>query len=128
MSHGALACVCEREALADSGSAAELAVGHDFERAKVVFIGRMVSHTGVEQHFEVARVLKGDTTGAIVLHQGAIDADTGTRVLTSCEYEFELGKEYLVYAFDVGGSLSTSYCSRTRLLDRAELDLRLIEH
>lgn len=41
----------------------------------------------------------------------------------SCGYEFEEGKEYLVYAYDNEGRLSTGLCTRTALLADAAEDL-----
>lgn len=40
-----------------------------------------------------------------------------------CGYPFELGKTYLIYAMQRDGQLTTSICSRTRLLEKADEDL-----
>ena len=39
--------------------------------------------------------------------------------ITNCAYPFELGREYLVYAYASPGGVSTSVCSHTRLLSKA---------
>ena len=46
----------------------------------------------------------------------------------SCAIELEEGRSYLVYARRTGGegSLETNYCDATRLLVRAEADLRML--
>jgi hypothetical protein len=41
----------------------------------------------------------------------------------SCGYEFEVGKEYLVYAYEEDGNLATGLCTRTALLADAAEDL-----
>lgn len=47
--------------------------------------------------------------------------------MTTCEYRFQKGKAYMVYARDTGtGALSTSICSRTRPLDQAQDDVRYL--
>jgi hypothetical protein len=56
---------------------------------------------------------------------------TGTVVLearlSSCEFQFRVGERYLVYARRVSdGSLTTSLCSRTKLLADADEDLAFL--
>ena len=41
----------------------------------------------------------------------------------ACGFGFEKGKKYLVYAYDAGGELTATLCSRTSLLKRADEDL-----
>lgn len=42
---------------------------------------------------------------------------------SSCGYEFEGGKEYIVYANETDGTLTVTLCSRTELLSSASGDL-----
>ncbi|MFC0186895.1 hypothetical protein ACFFJY_01285 [Fictibacillus aquaticus] len=44
----------------------------------------------------------------------------------SCGYEFKKGEEYIVYAYENDGKLSTNYCSRTALLKDAKEDLQAL--
>ncbi|MCA9386886.1 hypothetical protein KC669_02515 [Candidatus Dojkabacteria bacterium] len=41
----------------------------------------------------------------------------------ACGYNFEEGKDYLIYAYEHEGNLSTNICTRTQLLDTAALDI-----
>jgi hypothetical protein len=43
-----------------------------------------------------------------------------------CGYHFEVGRRYLVDAWDRGGTLNTGICSRTASLDRGEADIRIL--
>jgi hypothetical protein len=43
-----------------------------------------------------------------------------------CGYYFEVGKEYLVYAYEFKGMLNTSICTRTRSASGAEDDLAIL--
>src|SRR5690606_4132600 len=40
-----------------------------------------------------------------------------------CGYDFEAGRDYLVYAYRNGGRLATGICNRTRPIEEAEEDL-----
>lgn len=43
-----------------------------------------------------------------------------------CGFPFEIGKEYLVYAYEFKGMLNTSICTRTRSASSAEDDLAIL--
>jgi hypothetical protein len=47
-------------------------------------------------------------------------------VREACGYQFEVGKRYLVYAWTEAGSIRTSICTRTRLAEVAQDDLRIL--
>ena len=54
----------------------------------------------------------------------SMEVYTSTIECCTCGYPFELGKEYLVYAYRASnGQLHTSICTRTRLLTQAAEDL-----
>src|SRR5262249_12923184 len=66
--------------------------------------------------FEIGEAFKGIKGKSVKI---ATDADGG-----SCGYYFEVGKEYLVYAYGASeDSLGTSICSRTRPVSNAQDDL-----
>jgi len=69
--------------------------------------------------FEIEEVFKGIKGKSVKI---ATDAGGG-----SCGYFFEVGKEYLVYAYGASeDSLGTSICSRTRSAPNAQDDLGLL--
>ena len=51
-----------------------------------------------------------------------MDVFTGV-IGNTCAYDFQVGQTYLIYAFAAGSRLSTSVCSRTRLVREAAEDL-----
>jgi hypothetical protein len=59
--------------------------------------------------FTVTGVLKGEVGTTIDVSTGLGGGD--------CGYYFELGHEYLVYAFGSPKALSTSICSRTKIME-----------
>ncbi|HET7697609.1 MAG TPA: carboxypeptidase regulatory-like domain-containing protein [Vicinamibacterales bacterium] len=114
----ALATAAASLALPAAASACSCAMPGDpcaaIENADVVFIGRVVDlqpgsrDPANPRHpmarFAVAEVLHGSITGPVVLPSG-----NGGNCLAS----FAAGRDYLVYARIVGGSLEASLCSRT---------------
>jgi hypothetical protein len=64
---------------------------------------------------EVSQVWKGPEFTNLVVSTAQSSA--------SCGFEFEFGRDYLVYASGDETNLQVSLCSRTRLLDDAEEDL-----
>lgn len=95
-----------------------------YEEAQAVFIG-------VPQAFErgegirvrvpmtVERAYKG-------VREATVEVGTA-RDSAACGYPFEVGRPYLVYAYDDGDGLAVSLCSRTRPLDDAQDDVQAIE-
>ena len=74
-----------------------------------------------EVHFRVLRAWRGVQTRDFVVT---------TRRSSSCKYDFEIGKRYLVYGGDdvtrLAGAPTVSWCSRTRLLRDARRDEALL--
>lgn len=102
------------------------------ERADAVFTGKVVSigaahapgdepkwPSRLEVTFRLLGVWKGLAEGERVTVYTASQS-------AACGFEFEDGKKYLVYAYDAGGELTATLCSRTALLKRAEADLQAL--
>lgn len=120
-SRPALACVCR---------GAEEPPCVSYEKADVIFVGSVVGLaetplTPPEMFkkllvlFAIDRPVKG-TSG----NQIQIATVTGT----DCDFEFEIGQHYFVYAYQDGNptKLVTGVCTRTRLLSRAQDDLSFL--
>lgn len=91
-----------------------------FEKSTAVFAGTVVSiETGDYSrtvHFGVERAWKGVSARTLALTTAGSGA--------SCGYDFDKGKEYVVYAHgSEESSLEASMCSRTQLLADAYDDL-----
>lgn len=104
-------------------------VKEELRHSSAVFSGRVVEIVDENKNksiqssadpiavlFEVEESWKG-------LNQTQITVYT-ERSSASCGYEFDLNKEYLVYAHEANGAFKVSYCSRTTLLPTAEKDIR----
>ncbi|WP_102029070.1 hypothetical protein [Salirhabdus sp. Marseille-P4669] len=69
----------------------------------------------VAVQFEVEKSWKGLNQKEVVVYTASNSA--------SCGFEFEVGREYLVYASEGEGNLQTSYCTRTAQLEMADEDI-----
>ena len=95
------------------------------EKAEAVFAGLVtnidkpaVMTNTLDQNkitFNASRAWKGIDRNPVYVYSSGSSA--------SCGYEFEEGKEYLVYAHDEEGKLGTGLCTRTALLADATEDL-----
>lgn len=98
----------------------------ELERSTAVFAGKVAalearsglvtsSADPVRVTFRGYTVWKGPQHDMLTL--------TTARSSISCGYEFEAGREYLVYAYGEENDLQVSLCSRTRPLTLAAVDL-----
>jgi hypothetical protein len=91
-------------------------------QAQAVFTGIVTNHEASSDEdptsfdrrrrryrFTVTSVLKGEVGTTVDVYTGLGGGD--------CGYYFELGHEYLVYAFGTPKALSTNICSRTKLME-----------
>lgn len=101
----------------------------ELERSSAVFSGKVIemvdknknklirsSADPIAVKFEVAEIWKGKSQTEIIVYT--------ERDSASCGFEFDLDKEYLVYANEVEGELKVSLCSRTKLLSAAGTDIQ----
>jgi hypothetical protein len=89
------------------------------EKAAAVFTGIVTGRELLSRHepfgprrryrFTVTDVLKGEVRRTVDVYTGLGGGD--------CGYSFELGQEYLVYAYATRTGLSTNICSRTRIIN-----------
>jgi hypothetical protein len=91
----------------------------DVERAVAVFSGEVIELEENKVKFKVDKIWKGDSVDEITMtiQQGKYN---GKSVRTSCDYHFELGEKYLVYAYQINDELNTGACSRTTPLKQVE--------
>lgn len=118
-----LACGCYQ---LDPNQTAAQAVREARNSAAAVFLGKVVE-VGERRRdsegyyavvrFKVERSWKGADSAEVLL----------TSRLNDCAFPFKAGGTYLVYASLTGrGELDASVCSRTRRLERAGADLKLL--
>jgi hypothetical protein len=135
------ACGC-----VDMGFPEQKAVEIELQSSKAVFIGKVtgfewradVLHdpsTPVELdsqgkpipyktkmvRFEIERYWKMPMPSEFFLATDETSYKEGSSAWTSCHFQFDIGKTYIVFAYQIKDRdfLATSVCTRTRLLERA---------
>jgi hypothetical protein len=105
-------------------------VEEELERKTAVFSGKVIDISGPNKRIfkssadpvtvllEVDTIWKGINESQVIVHTAESSA--------SCGFKFELGKEYLVYAYGDKGDLQTGLCERTTLLTSAAEDLSIL--
>lgn len=106
-------------------------VNDELNRKTAVFSGKVIdlvdenkfsysqsSADPINVLFEVKESWKGIHTSQVIVSTARSGA--------SCGYEFELNKEYLVYAYGDKEQLETGFCERTELLSAAGEDLDIL--
>jgi hypothetical protein len=132
------ACSCGDDASPEKTMAQRILQSKD--KAKVVFSGKVVAQetiratktlsgnpTEVELfvvRFKVERWWKGNNTDEVILYTNKFRTFDGYEKIFSCDYSFKEGERYLVYAYEFEEQLHTDICTRTKLLEKAEDDLK----
>lgn len=98
-------------------------VAQEFERADAVFIGSIARARQEDRFFVIAMEVKSSWKG---VEEGEIELRTAQDT-AACGYPFEYGKAYIVYASKSDGELWASLCSRTRLLQGGEDEVRALD-
>ncbi len=119
--HQVFACECE-------GDFAR--VKEKFRRSRVVFVGKVMGIERLEAEanveFQVLRSYKGSTSEKLVLSTVAVGS-----MAAVCGYEFQVGEEYLVYAYGAGNKADDIYmsegCPSVKKLDCSDEDLAYLE-
>jgi hypothetical protein len=135
LSETALGCECvPQPPEKPSPEEASAARAKDFNGATVVFTGKVVEADTFKLKFKVDKVWKGDVGKEFVMSTGAKKYEDGSYSRSSCDYGFNPGDEYLVYAYPVDpplhpGSteLQARQCTRTKLLKDAKEDIEALE-
>lgn len=90
-----------------------------------VFAGTLVEENNTQLIFKVENVWKGDFKDSITFYflHNVTDDKEFEYFIDSCQFNFELGKSYLVYANATINGLSVSKCGRTNFLDKSQRDI-----
>lgn len=76
--------------------------------------------------FQVENWWKGKSTREVILFTDRTKNSDGSETISDCDFPFEVGKRYLVYAFSDESQLKTNVCTRTKALEKAKEDLKLL--
>ncbi|TCP70668.1 hypothetical protein [Baia soyae] len=92
------------------------------DKSSAVFVGKVVKLEGDANQqiatLHVSKRWKGDLDPELTVYTALSGA--------ACGFDFEMEKEYLVYATKENGHLTTTICSRTKLLSEAQADLDVL--
>ncbi len=99
----------------------------ELTKADVVFSGEVIQLDDFKVAFRVEKVWKGKTLKEINMSTGAVDKGDGTKVISSCDYGFEMGKRYLVYATGSGEKMRTSECTGTGQLKSSDERIKFLQ-
>jgi hypothetical protein len=116
--NNAFGCVCPTiGASSEQEKASRL---KDFKSAAAIFTGEVIELEENKVKFKVEKIWKGESVDEIIMVI-QLKKDDGRYVRTSCDYYYELGKKYLVYAYDNQGELTTYQCTRTIAFKHIEI-------
>jgi hypothetical protein len=91
-----------------------------FDKATAVFAGKVVALDGYKVTFELKKRWKGDSRSEVVLSTGAVRGYDGTPLPKECSYYFQLGEEYLVYAYGAVEKMEADLCLTQPIKSAAE--------
>ena len=103
-------------------------VPYALREATAVFSGRVVSTNDGKVRFRVERAWKGATAGEVLEMKGQYLRRDGVTMMTDCDYFFEVGSWYLVYAYGPPDRMETNACTRTTNALLAAKDLEELDH
>lgn len=77
--------------------------------------------------FEMGRIWKGrDTKFVFATYQ--LKSDSGISMSSSCDFNFEVGEKYLVFANETKGVLRIGFCAGTRKLTGSAEDKAILKY
>lgn len=88
--------------------------------------GKKVDYEVLVLRFHAERWWKGDPLREVILVTEQTRTPDGSESISNCDYPFEVGERYLVYAYGAENELGTSACTRTRKLKKAKEDFKVL--
>ncbi len=115
------ACDCSLpEKIKDETAFREMVV-NKYNKAVAVFSGEITDNDKFNIKFKIEKNWKGATGASYAMSTGLRPSGSGTFKSSSCDYSFNDGDKYLVFAFKTQyGDVQTYYCSLTQPLGKAE--------
>ncbi|HEU0178842.1 MAG TPA: hypothetical protein VFV58_31650 [Blastocatellia bacterium] len=121
----AFACLCSDGANWTKPGEARRFLDKEFRDAVIVFSGKVVTRDMFKVTIKAEKFWKGDIKEEVILSTGAKKIPRKDRndedmvSISTCDYKFEAGKKYLVFAKSIDGELITRRCSGTDLLSNS---------
>jgi len=101
-------------------------VKNEFRDMVLEIDGKRVDYEVLSYVFEADKWWKGGPTGEVVLYTDHTRDPDGTEHISDCDVGFEIGREYLIYAYGEGDEFGTSACSLTKRISRAAKDIKAL--
>lgn len=98
-----------------------------FDEATAVFTGEVIKLDDFKAEFRIDKIWKGDFARHIIMLTGTKHNGDGTRTSSSCDYSYESGKKYLIFAYGKSDELQTGCCSRSRTMANAAEEIKGLE-
>jgi hypothetical protein len=105
----ALACTCFSSPEPKTSAQITREITAEVRRSAAVFSGKVVTRTPLRMTFLVENVWKGSVGRRFDMASGAVANPDGS-ITTSCEFPFEVGESYVVFAY--GSSRHTMHASQ----------------
>jgi hypothetical protein len=119
------ACVCALSAEKPTAEQARAALVKDFNDALAVFSGEVIARDTFKVKFKLDKVWKGDFGDELVMSTGTKDEGNGMISVSSCDYTFQVGEKYLVFAYGTSvETMQAQKCTRTQPLRSAEQEMK----
>ena len=88
--------------------------------------GKQVDYEVLSYVFETDKWWKGEAKREVVLYTDHTRDADGTQHISDCDVGFEVGREYLIYAYGEGDEFGTGACSLTKRISRAAKDIKAL--
>ncbi len=116
---GALASKCSRPPI-DTEERFKATVAASLKGDDAIFSGEIIEMNKLTVKFKVEKVWKGDFKGELTMITGTVMIKEGVDLSDPEDYDFELGKKYLVFAHGPIDKLKATTCSWTGVLSELE--------
>jgi hypothetical protein len=101
-------------------------VKDQFREMELESNGKGVEYEVLSYVFEADRWWKGRPKREVVLYTDHTRDPDGTEHISDCDVGFEVGREYLIYAYGEGDEFGTGACSLTKRISRAAKDIKAL--
>lgn len=92
----------------------------DLNKADFVFSGEVIKFDTFTVVFRIEKVWKGETVEEITMATKTKAKGNGLLTFSSCDYNFNKGEKYLVYAEGSGGNMQSYKCAETGQLKNSD--------
>lgn len=127
-SQSAFACTCGSEPGKRSDAEIKAAIVKEFNESASVFSGEVVTRDILTVKFRIMTMWKGDALEEFTMSTGTVKLGEDSYRTYSCDYNFNVGEKYLVYArWAENNQLVAQKCTRTAVLSNELPDIHELD-